>query len=47
MISARNNSKSMSHILPPLIVLDENENYSVKAQKVFDKAQTKSIKGDF
>ena len=47
MILARNNSKSMSHILPPLIVLDEDEQYTTMAQKAFDKAQTKSIKGDF
>ena len=47
MIAARNNSKSMSDILPPLIVLDTDKTYTTKAQKVFDKAQTNSIKGDF
>ena len=46
MIAARNNSKSMTQILPPFVVLDENGNYRVNAQEAFDKANTNSIKGD-
>jgi tRNA1(Val) A37 N6-methylase TrmN6 len=47
MILARNNSKSMTKVLPPFVVFDENNHYTPKAQKAFDKAQTQSIKGDF
>ena len=46
-IAARNNSKSMTQIPPPLIVFDENGLYTKDAQKAFDKAKTHSIKGDF
>lgn len=47
MISARNNSKSMSKILPPFVVFDERNMYMPNAQKAFDRANTNSIKGDF
>jgi len=47
MIAARNNSKSMTQILPPLVVFDSNNSYTKNAQKAFDKANTQSIKGDF
>jgi len=47
MIAARNNSKSMTQILPPFIVFDEHNNYRINAQEAFDKANTQSIKGDF
>ena len=47
MIAARNNSKSMTQILPPLVVFDENNTYRQHAQMAFDKARTHSIKGDF
>lgn len=47
MIAARNNSKSMTKILPPLTVFDKNNVYLSEAQQAFDKAQTHSIKGDF
>lgn len=47
MIAARNNSKSMTQILPPFVVFDEQSSYRKNAQKAFDKAQTSSIKGDF
>lgn len=47
MIAARNNSKSMTQILPPLVVFDDNNLYRPYAQKAFDKANTNSIKGDF
>ena len=47
MIAARNNSKSMTQILPPLVVFDEDNVYTKNAQKAFDKANTHSIKGDF
>ena len=47
MIAARNNSKSMTQILPPFVVFDEKSVYMSNAQKAFDKANTNSIKGDF
>ena len=47
MIAARNNSKSMTQILPPFVVFDEENIYREQAQSVFDKAKTNSIKGDY
>ena len=47
MIAARNNSKSMTQILPPLIVFDEQSVYLPEAQSAFERAGTHSIKGDF
>lgn len=47
MILARNNSKSMTQVLPPFVVFDESDTYRINAQKAFDKANTHSIKGDF
>ena len=47
MIAARNNSKSMTQILPPFVVFDEQSNYLPLAMKAFEKANTHSIKGDF
>ena len=47
MIAARNNSKSMTTILPPFVVFNEKNEYMTKAQEAFDKANTNSIKGEF
>ena len=47
MIAARMNSKSMTQILPPFVVFDEESVYRKKAQEAFEKANTNSIKGDF
>jgi len=47
MIAARNNSKSMTQILPPLIVFNEESVYTKKAEEAFRKANTHSIKGEF
>jgi len=47
MIAARNNSRSMTQILPPFVVFDERSVYREKAMKAFEKANTNSIKGDF
>lgn len=46
MIAARNNSKSMTQILAPLIVMNEDSSYTSKAEEIFNKANTTSIKGD-
>jgi len=46
-IAARNNSKSMTQILPPLVVFNEANEYTAKAMQAFKKANTHSIKGDF
>jgi tRNA1(Val) A37 N6-methylase TrmN6 len=47
MISARMNSKSMTKIMPPLIVFDKESKYNEEAKKAFYKAGTNSIKGDY
>ena len=47
MIAARNNSKSMTKVLPPFVVFDEHNVYRPHVKKIFYKAQTHSIKGDF
>lgn len=46
MIAARMGSKSMTQILPPFVVFDEESVYREKAMKAFEKANTHSIKGD-
>jgi tRNA1(Val) A37 N6-methylase TrmN6 len=43
MIAARMNSKSMTQILPPFVVFDDESVYGEKAQKAFEKANTNSI----
>jgi len=47
MIAARNNSKSMTTILPPFVVFDDKNVYSPQAEAIFDRANTNSIKGDW
>jgi len=47
MIAARMNSRSMTQILPPFVVFDDESIYRGKAKKAFEKANTNSIKGDF
>ena len=47
MIAARNNSKSMTQVLPPFVVFDNESVYTKRAQDAFRKANTNSIKGDF
>jgi len=47
MIAARNNSKSMTQVLPPFVVLDDKNIYRPQAEAIFDRANTNSIKGDF
>jgi len=47
MIAARNNSKSMTQILPPFVVFNEKNVYKKEAQEAFSRANTHSIKGDF
>ena len=47
MIAARMGSKSMTQILPPFVVFDDNSVYREKAKDAFIRANTHSIKGDF
>ena len=47
MIAARMGSKSMTQILPPFVVFDDNSVYRKKAEDAFIRANTHSIKGDF
>jgi tRNA1(Val) A37 N6-methylase TrmN6 len=47
MVSARANSKSMTKVMPPLIVFDRDSNYLTEALRAFELADTHSIKGDF
>ena len=46
MIEARMGSKSMTRVLPPFIVFDDNNVYRKKAMEAFERANTNSIKGD-
>ncbi|MFT7824463.1 MAG: methyltransferase [Sulfurimonas sp.] len=47
MVAARNNSRSMTQVLPPFIVFGEDSLYGPDAKKAFERAGTHSIKGDF
>lgn len=47
MIAARMGSKSMTQILPPYVVFDDDSVYRKSAQEAFYRANTNSIKGDF
>ncbi len=47
MIAARMNSRSMTKVMPPLVVFDAQSHYLPEAQRAFEKADTHSIKGDF
>jgi len=47
MIAARMNSKSMTKVLPPFIVFDEESRYHKAALLAFERANTHSIKADF
>jgi len=47
MIAARMNSKSMTKVLPPFIVFDEESRYQKAALLAFERANTHSIKADF
>ena len=47
MIAARMGSKSMTQILPPFVVFDDDSVYRKKAKDAFIRANTHSIKGDF
>ena len=46
MIAARNNSRSMTQVLPPFVVFDEESRYLPAAMRAFERANTHSIKGD-
>ena len=46
MISARMNSRSMTRVMPPLIVFDEESSYLPEAKSAFERAGTHSIKGE-
>ncbi len=46
MVMARANSKSMIKVEPPLIVFDNNNNYTKEAKSAFSRASTYNIKGD-
>jgi tRNA1(Val) A37 N6-methylase TrmN6 len=43
-ISARNNSRALTKILPPFVVFDKDSNYMDEAKLAFEKAGTHSIK---
>ena len=47
MIAARNNSKSMTTVLPPFVVFDDKNVYNPHVEAIFDRANTNSIKGDW
>ena len=47
MIATRSGSKSMTKILPPLVVQHHDNSYLSSTQDIFDRADTYSIKGEF
>lgn len=47
MIAARAGSRSMTRVLPPLIVFDQESNYLEAPKKAFEKAATHSIKATY
>ncbi len=47
MVSARMNSRSMSRVMSPLVVFDEESCYLNEAKSAFERAGTHSIKGEF
>jgi tRNA1(Val) A37 N6-methylase TrmN6 len=47
LVAARMGSRSMTKVMPPLIVFDEQSNYLPEAVRAFERAGTYSIKGDF
>ncbi len=47
LIAARMNSKSMTRVMPPLVVFDTESHYMPEAKKAFERAGTHSIKGDY
>jgi len=47
MIAARMNSKSMTQVMAPFVVFDEENAYRQNAQDAFARANTNSIKGDY
>ena len=46
LIAARNNSRSMTQVLPPLVVFDAQSNYLPEAARAFERAGTHSVKGE-
>jgi len=46
MVAARAGSKSMTKVLPPLVVFDGASNYLEEPRRAFEKADTHSIKAD-
>ena len=47
MIAARMNSRSMTKVMPPLVIFDARNCYLPEPKKAFERAETHSIKGDF
>jgi tRNA1(Val) A37 N6-methylase TrmN6 len=47
MVYARLNSKSLTNILPPLIVFDKNNNFTKQVQDIYTYNNTYSIKVEF
>ena len=46
LVYAKRNSKSLTKILNPLIVFDENNNFTSEVQEIYKKSSTHSIKVD-
>jgi tRNA1(Val) A37 N6-methylase TrmN6 len=45
-VAARMNSRSMTKVMPPFIVFDEESRYLPEAKRAFERAGTHSIKGE-
>ena len=46
MVASRANSRSMTRVMPPLIVFDDDNHYLPEARGAFERAGTHSIKGE-
>ena len=46
LVAARMNSRSVTRVMPPLIVFDEESRYLPEAERAFERAATHSIKGE-
>ena len=47
LVAARMNSRSMTRVMPPLVVFDEESRCLPESQKAFERAGTHSIKGEW
>jgi len=47
LIYAKKNSKTLTKIMNPLVVFDENNSFTKEVESIYEKSSTYSIKADF